>query len=498
MKTLKGYEIKTVYKTKNLTVRYLIALSLIALLSISASVLIRTAIYKQTSDAPVINFSGRQRMLSQKLTKEILLLTLAPSLEMKEHYRGELEETAANLSRVHNGLQHGDEALGLPGNNSREVQNFFAKMEPHYQKMKEAVNKILTLNSKDLSQLPSDSLLVKGIIEASPLYLIWMDRTVFQYDKEAKTRLELLKGYETFIISFVLLLLVLEALLIFRPMVEKVKRTYENFQRTNDQLLKEIINHKHATEDLEKQSLFAQRLSALAAMSGGIAHELHQPLSGIGLYSTTLQNIITEKKSIDSDYLLETLKKINNQVDRASKVIDHMREFSSGGGNEETVTLNLNGAIKKSLELFNVQLQKHGIELKMDVPLELHIQADVNRFEQVIINLVSNAKDSLIEKSSKLKKEDWDKCIHIQCRKKKNKILIDLSDKGLGVPKELRKTLFEPFVTCKAKTKASGLGLSICRRILLDFDADIELLKTGTKGSTFRISFPLATEKISH
>lgn len=249
---------------------------------------------------------------------------------------------------------------------------------------------------------------------------------------------------------------------------------------------------KEMKSELIMQSLFTQRLSALAAMAGGIAHEMHQPLSGIGLYATTLQNMVTEKNTVDVNYLLETLKKINAQVDRAAKVIEHMKEFSSGESSEEIVTLNLKGAIEKSLELFNVQLQKHGIELRMDVPPELHIKANANRFEQVIINLTSNARHSLIEKSQKLKKTDWDKQIHIQSREEKDKILIDVIDRGMGVPKELRKNLFEPFVTGKKKTKGSGLGLAICKRILMDFDADIELLKTGSEGSTFRMNFPLA------
>lgn len=249
---------------------------------------------------------------------------------------------------------------------------------------------------------------------------------------------------------------------------------------------------KEMKSELIMQSLFTQRLSALAAMAGGIAHEMHQPLSGIGLYATTLQSMVTENKAIEPDYLFETLKKINSQVDRAAKVIEHMREFSSGDSSEEIVTLNLKGAIEKSLELFDVQLQKHGIELIMDVPPELHIKANVNRFEQVIINLTSNARHSLIEKSQKLKKENWAKLIHIQSQEDKDKILIDVIDRGMGVPKELRKTLFEPFVTGKKKSQGSGLGLAICKRILMDFDADIELLKTGSEGSTFRMQFPLA------
>lgn len=268
IKTFRMSETTTLYKTKNITIFYLIALSLIALLCISAYILMQAAIYRQASDAPVINYAGRQRMLSQKLTKEALFLVLSPSLKMREHHRKESADTMATWSWVHNGLQDGDKEIGLPGNNSREVQSLFVEMEPYYQKIKRAVKKILTLNSISLVRLSSDSPLIKDIVEASPLYLEWMDRIVFQYAKEARARVEIFKRYETFIISMVLLLLLLEALLIFRPMVKKVRRTYENFQQTNKQLREEITERKKAESTIKAER--DKLLGILNTMEDGV------------------------------------------------------------------------------------------------------------------------------------------------------------------------------------------------------------------------------------
>ena len=133
-----------IYRTKNLTIRYLIALSLVALLIVLAYVLVLIALHRQASDAPVINLSGRQRMLSQKLTKEVLLLVQTQTPERREHYRQLLRGTLANWSKVHNGLQYGNEELQLPGNNSEEIRHLFAMVDSNFHILKGAVDRILS------------------------------------------------------------------------------------------------------------------------------------------------------------------------------------------------------------------------------------------------------------------------------------------------------------------------------------------------------------------
>lgn len=178
----------SIYKTKNLTIGFLIALFTLALLGVFAYTLIRVTLYRQTSDALEINLSGRQRMLSQKLTKEVLLLAQSQNLEMKKQHRQLLSATIAGWTQVHNGLQYGDKELKLLGNNSQKVQDLFAKIEPHYQAIKKAVDSILKLNSINLTQLSPNSPMVQDIVKASPLYLRWMDRTVFQFNMIKRLR----------------------------------------------------------------------------------------------------------------------------------------------------------------------------------------------------------------------------------------------------------------------------------------------------------------------
>lgn len=255
-------------------------------------------------------------------------------------------------------------------------------------------------------------------------------------------------------------------------------------RENQEKVLKEMKN------ELLMQTLFSQRLSALAVMAGGIGHELNQPLSSIGLYAITLQTMIQKGNLNDTENMLKTLDKILLQVDRAAKVIEHMREFSSHSEDKGIANFNLKESVEKSLELFKVQLGSYGIELEIDIPPEMSIQACPNRLEQVILNLVANAKDSLIEKSLKSNMEQFKKHIFIKCHEDENWIIMDFIDSGMGVPKDLQKTLFNPFVTSKKNIMGSGLGLPICKRILQDFSAKIELKTTGSEGTTFRIRFP--------
>jgi C4-dicarboxylate-specific signal transduction histidine kinase len=255
-------------------------------------------------------------------------------------------------------------------------------------------------------------------------------------------------------------------------------------QRENQQrVLAELKN------DLLMQSRFAQRLSALAAMAGGIAHELHQPLSGISLYAGTVKSMLDKKKNVEKDFLLETMTKIDQQVERAIAVIEHIREFSSGGAEQEAEDMELGEAVRRALELFNYQLKAHSIELKIAVPDGIRICVDRNGFEQVMINLVSNAKDSMLEKTRDVFPQP-SADIHITGQVEDSGITLDVQDKGTGVPDHLVGSLFDPFVTGKKNSGGSGLGLFICRRVLEEQGAQIELLRTGEDGSTFRLSFP--------
>lgn len=246
---------------------------------------------------------------------------------------------------------------------------------------------------------------------------------------------------------------------------------------------------KNTEDELYVQTLFTQRLSALAAMAGGIAHELNQPLSSIRVYAQMVNNFAARPDSIKVEKISQTMDKIINQVDRAAKIINHMRQFSSDKSdqNHDAKVLGLHKIVEDSLELIGQQINNNGITLINDIDSEHLVEVNQTRLEQVLINLVSNAKDSINDKHYEI---GHDKIIQLSSTLSEDKLELEITDSGTGINKEVRERLFEPFVTSKDPGAGTGLGLSICLGILRDYKASIELVDTGSHGTTFKITFP--------
>ena len=247
-------------------------------------------------------------------------------------------------------------------------------------------------------------------------------------------------------------------------------------------------NLEIAKRELSAQTLFNQRLSALAAMAGGIAHELNQPLSGIRIYAEMISNML-EGDTLDSEKISTTIEKVIKQVHRASKIIDHMREFSSDITDEqhEGVVIGLKECIESSLDLVGQQLKNNGITFINEVDPTYKVKVNLHRLEQVFINLFTNAKDSINDKNFRIGE---DRIIHVSSFLNSKTIELVIRDTGEGIPESVKESLFEPFVSSKVPGKGTGLGLPICIGILRDYDATIDLLNSSEEGTSFKLEFP--------
>lgn len=257
-------------------------------------------------------------------------------------------------------------------------------------------------------------------------------------------------------------------------------------------VLKDVSKRREAEEELRRaneqlmvQTMFTQRLSALAAMAGGIAHELNQPLSGIRVYSQTLQSYLEEAQLLSRDMLEPILARIIAQVDRAARIVEHMREFASESRQSNASVVDLRELIEDVLELVGQQLRNHNIDFRNEVLPNTLVLADGHRVEQVLINLISNAKDSILDKPQRNGRMDT---IRMWVSRGET-VALSISDTGGGIPDNVRDSLFEPFVTTKGPQRGTGLGLATCHGILQDYNAQIELVETSASGTTFKINF---------
>ena len=205
---------------------YIVALSAIALSVIVSQILIRKHLNDQQSDSTVINVAGRQRMLSQKLTKEaILLSTINDSIE-RTAIKNKFKRTLSLWESSHNALQKGDNDLGLPNDNSDSVSALFHQINPIFNNINEASKRIIeaieTLPTVVIQDFIGDIEIIK---QNESGFLDTMDQIVNKYDFEAEEKVNWLKNLELILTALTLLILLAELLFIFWPTAKTVKNS---------------------------------------------------------------------------------------------------------------------------------------------------------------------------------------------------------------------------------------------------------------------------------
>ncbi|UCB48248.1 MAG: PAS domain S-box protein [Deltaproteobacteria bacterium] len=244
----------------------------------------------------------------------------------------------------------------------------------------------------------------------------------------------------------------------------------------------------------EQQLIQASKMTTLGEMATGVAHELNQPLSVIKTASSFLSKKVKKNEEIKDEILKTLTEEIESHVDRASKIISHMREF---GRKSEVIKerVQINETLDRAHEIFSQQLKLREIEVLKDYEENLPlILADSNRLEQVFINLLINARDAIEEKLNELGHRNVDKKIFLKTSYQGRMIKIEVRDTGKGIPQPILDKIFEPFFTTKEVGRGTGLGLSISYGIVKDYDGTIKVETEEGEGSNFIIMFPVPDE----
>jgi len=248
------------------------------------------------------------------------------------------------------------------------------------------------------------------------------------------------------------------------------------------------------TEMVEKdaQLIQASKMTTLGEMSAGIAHELNQPLNAIKMGNEYLQMVIEKGGRISPEELREVVSEVSSQVDRASEIINLLREFGRKPGFERE-PVDLNRSIRRVLGIIGRQLRLSNIKVRLALsPALPPVLAQNNRMEQVLFNLVTNARDAIEQRQSS--GDDDRGVITIRSREAAGRVVVSVADTGTGIAPEVRDKIFEPFFTTKEVRRGMGLGLSIAYGIVRDYDGRIEVHSELGEGTTIEISFPAQDE----
>jgi signal transduction histidine kinase/CheY-like chemotaxis protein len=220
---------------------YIIALAIIALLTIAGVFFIQWALYQQSNNAHLINIAGRQRMLSEQLSKIALVIQLKTDIKERQEYVDKLRNKLILLEKTHKGLQFGNTEIGLPGNNSVAVTRLFADLQPHYQAMKASIQNFLAaIVQNAYHPNVAISVLVEKIVSEQIAFVEKMNAIVYQYAAEAESQLNQVKLIVALLAILILIVLLLEGLYIFRPVIKKTQQIIQELLKA-EEMLRNII-----------------------------------------------------------------------------------------------------------------------------------------------------------------------------------------------------------------------------------------------------------------
>jgi C4-dicarboxylate-specific signal transduction histidine kinase len=260
-----------------------------------------------------------------------------------------------------------------------------------------------------------------------------------------------------------------------------------------------IANIADITDSIqaEAQLIQASKMATLGEMSAGVAHELNQPLNAIRIGSDLLKKMVGRGENLDPDMTSKISGEIAAQVERAANIINHLREFGRKSDLEELEKVNINKPITDVFTVLGQQLKLRQITVNLDLDENISPILGVrNRLEQVFINLVMNARDSIEEKREMVYGEEEEGVLSIRSYQEDDKVVAVVRDNGKGMSESVKEKIFEPFFTTKEVTKGTGLGLSISYGIIKDYEGTIEVESMAGSGTIFKISFPaLSTEE---
>ena len=245
-------------------------------------------------------------------------------------------------------------------------------------------------------------------------------------------------------------------------------------------------------EELVRQRQFdlttALRVSTVGELATGLAHELNQPLSAIANMAQACIQYV-RAGTVDTPKLLEFLSDVANESMRAAEIVAHLRRLVDKG--ESVVEpVDLREIVGRVPQLLRSELERIRITLRLDLPAQpLHVDADRIQIEQVLVNLLQNAMDSIQQADGR------QRLIELSARSVDGMGAVSVRDTGTGVSEPAAERMFEAFFT--TKTQGLGIGLALSRSILEAHQGRIwmEAPSDGGPGAVVRFSIPLTRTK---
>ncbi|HLB10606.1 MAG TPA: ATP-binding protein, partial [Gemmatimonadaceae bacterium] len=237
-----------------------------------------------------------------------------------------------------------------------------------------------------------------------------------------------------------------------------------------------LVVGRDMTADREMRARLAEseRLASAGELLAGVAHEVNNPLSTISAFAQLL-----EREEL-TDSQRESVEVIRSETVRASQVVRDLLTFARRSEGE-VGTICMNELVERTMRLRMHDLKSRGVECETVLAEDLpYVTADARQIQQVLLNLLTNASQAMTPTGGG--------ALRIETRQIGQRVLLEITDSGPGIPADVRAHIFEPFFT--TKDDGTGLGLSVSYGIISAHGGTITIPRSTAKGTTFRVSLP--------
>lgn len=469
---------------RHLRVRYIIGLGLLALVVTGSFLAKQHAISVQRNLSEFINLADQQSGLANRIGYFSLVMVTTEDKENFANAKLQLGQTIEEMQRVHQALLHSSEKKGLAVINNENLESLYyddsVGLNASLERFLENAGAVYT---SSLGSLGPDSYEYKYLTTYGPHELEPMLASVVEeYGRLGHDSIKMIQSLEIIIWVGTLLVLLLEALLIFRPLESRIRESISKLQSTVTEL--ESTREQYSTARKKAESASEAKSQFLATMT----HELRTPMNGVLGMSELLS--VTKLSDKQQEYVQIILDSSESLLTIINDILDFSR-LEAGKVGLEKIPFNLEQSAYDVMALIAPRCQNKSIQLILDYAPNLprHFIGDPARIRQILFNLIGNA--------SKFTDQGYIQVsitVDIDEKEKAN-ISIHVEDTGIGIAREKAGRLFHSFTQADSSTTrkygGTGLGLTITRELVTLMGGRIEFDSAPGKGSVFTVDFPL-------
>ncbi|MEQ8953599.1 MAG: HAMP domain-containing sensor histidine kinase, partial [Gammaproteobacteria bacterium] len=242
-----------------------------------------------------------------------------------------------------------------------------------------------------------------------------------------------------------------------------------------------LIEDITETEILEAGLTHSERLASIGRLAAGVAHEIGNPITGIACLAQTIRDEFPQSE------LHDLAEEIIAQTDRTSKILQSLVNFAHAGSNDSTAApavVSIKECAEEATSLISLDKKSKDVEFAIHCDGAVKILGDPQRLLQVFINLLNNARDA----------SQPNTIITLEAHVREGRVLVTITDQGIGIPDAIRDRIFDPFFTTKEAGEGTGLGLSLVYSIVEEMEGDIDIISpadnSGGSGTRVVLNFP--------